>query len=230
MSKETEKVCIDYYGRTHCYWEFRAQKYFEEPKQKVLNKVASILRNDVIIKVIDIGSGPAHYAIKLSKNLGCQITCLDFSEEMLEKAHANVTKEGLIERFEFIRANIVYVDLPPDLFDAVTIISVLHYLIPADIEVALKKSYNTLKKGGKIIIVEYWANEKLSDIEKFTLQIADQNRAKQGIEANFLKESTYKHLLQNTGFKNLRVSYVQERIYLDKYFEMNPELKFLLKK
>ncbi|HGE69332.1 TPA: class I SAM-dependent methyltransferase [Candidatus Poribacteria bacterium] len=218
-----------YYNRTYSYWESRAQKYLEEPKQKVLNVVTSILRSNEPRKVLDIGSGPAYYAVKLAKNLGCQITCLDFSEEMLKKARDNVNKEGLSKSFDFIRKNIVYATLPIDSFDAVTFISVLHYLLPEDIELSLKKSYTTLKEGGKIIIVEYWANEILTEIEKLTLQIAEQNRVKYGIEANFLKENDYKRLLKIIGFKNIKVNYVREKIYLGKYFEMNPKIQFKCK-
>ena len=228
MRKKTKAEA--HYGQTYSYWESRARRYLEEPKQKVLGKVASILRKKGAAKVLDVGSGPAHYAIRLVRALGCQITCLDFSEKMLTKARENVKKEGLVAAFSFIRGNILNIKLQADSFDAITIISVLHYLLPADIEAALRKSYAALQGGGKIIVVEYWASEKLTETEKFTLQIAEQNRASQGVKATFLKEDDYRHLLENVGFENVRVGYVRERIYLDKYFEMNPEMRSVCEK
>lgn len=208
-----------HYRRTHSYWESRAQSYLEESKQIIVDKVISILRKKRVAQVLDVGSGPAHYAVKFAKALGCQITCLDFSETMLAKARENVEREGLGANFRFIEENIAYVILPAESFDAVTVISVLHYLLLAGIRAALRKSYAALKNGGKIIAVEYWANERLTEVEEFALQVASRNRAKQGVRANFLKEVQYRQLLEDAGFTDVRVSYVSERIYLDKYLE-----------
>jgi ubiquinone/menaquinone biosynthesis C-methylase UbiE len=175
------------------------------------------------VQVLDVGSGPAHYAVRFAKALGCQIVCLDFSEAMLVKARENVEREGLGTNFRFIEGNITYVSLPAESFDAVTVISVLHYLLLAGIRVALKKSYAALKKGGKIVIVEYWANEDLTEVEEFALKVTSRNRARQGVRANFLKEVQYRKLLEDAGFTNVKVSYVSERVYLDKY--LGTELK-----
>src|SRR3989344_3638435 len=95
-----------YYRRACSYWESRARKYLEESKRIIVSNVVSILRRKRAVKILDVGSGPAHYAIQLAKALGCQITCLDFSERMLAKARENVAREGLEAKFEFIRNNI----------------------------------------------------------------------------------------------------------------------------
>jgi len=226
MKREVdEKDRAGHYRRAHYYWESRAMKYPEEPKQGVVDRVLSILRKAKSSKILDIGSGPAHYAIKFAKALASQITCLDFSQEMIRRARKNVEKEGLDVQFSFVEGDVLDADLPPGSFDAVTFISILHYLFPADIETALQKSYATLKVGGKIVIVEYWVNDKLTEVEEVTLQIAEQSRTKQGLEAIFLKEGDYRRLLMRAGFKEVKVFYVLERIYLGKYFEMNPELQ-----
>lgn len=215
----------DHYRRAYSYWESRATQYPKEPKQGVIDRVVSILRKVRALRVLDIGSGPAHYAIEFTKALGCQITCLDFSQEMIKRARENVKREGLEEKFTFIEGNVLDASLPVSMFDAVTFISVLHYLLPADIEVALQKSYATLRVSGKIVIVEYWANDRLTAVEEAALQVAERNRAKQGVQAIFLKEDDYRRLLERTGFKEVRVGYVLEKIYLEKYFRMNPEIR-----
>lgn len=226
MNRETDrKDRAGHYRRAHSYWESRAIKYLEEPKQRVVDSILSMLRRAKALRILDIGSGPAHYAIQFAKALGSQITCLDFSREMIKKAHENVESEGLGAQFSFIEDNVVDADLPADFFDAVTFVSVLHYLFAADIEIALRKSYASLEKGGKIIVVEYWANEKLSEVEEATLQIAEKNRARQGVKATFLKEDDYRRLLERVGFRKVKVTYVLESIYLGKYFEMDPELQ-----
>lgn len=221
MKKEVESNKAAHYRRTYSYWESRAPRYLEESKQKILNKVLSILRKMTAVKILDIGSGPAHYAIKIANVLGCQVTCLDFSQEMLVRARENTEKAALGEQFSFVMDNIAHAELPAGSFDAVTIISVLHYLIPNDIEIALQKSYATLKSGGKIIVVEYWANKALTETEEFALRAAERNRAKQGVRTTFLKEDEYKRLLKRAGFKSVKVCYVRERIYLEKYFKMD---------
>lgn len=226
MSKRVGRTNkTDHYRLTHSYWESRAKQYPEEPKRGVVDAVISTLRKAKVSKILDVGSGPAHYAIRFAKTLGCHVLCLDFSKEMVKKARENVGVAGLGDQFDFLEGNLLAVSLPEKEFDAVTFISVLHYLLPADIEVALQKSYRFLKPGGKLVIVEYWVNEDLTEVEQATWLVAEHNRMKRGVQATFLKEDNYIRLLKQAGFQDVAVCYVSEMIYLEKYFRMNPDIQ-----
>ncbi|MFN3532345.1 MAG: class I SAM-dependent methyltransferase [Candidatus Brocadia sp.] len=69
----------EHYDRTHLFWELRSVEYSAEHKHNIVEKIISVLRSVNAVNVLDVGSGPGHYAVKLASVLGCNVTCLDFS-------------------------------------------------------------------------------------------------------------------------------------------------------
>lgn len=73
-------------------------------------------------RIVDLGSGPGHQAIYL-KNHGCQVTCVDLSDEMV-----NICLQKGLEAFAM---DFYTLDLEPESFDAIwTMNALLH--VPKD--------------------------------------------------------------------------------------------------
>lgn len=110
-------------------------------------------------KILDIGSGPATYLREmLKKNKKLKATILDLPHA-IAVAKEKLEKEGLINRVEFITGSLEDKKFGSG-YDIVLISQVLHSINRQLCNIALKKAYESLKKGGKIYIHEFYLNEK----------------------------------------------------------------------
>lgn len=110
-------------------------------------------------RILDIGSGPATYLREMLKaNKDLKATILDLPSATFV-AKEKLKKEGLINRVEFIEGSLAEKDFGSD-YDIVLISQVLHSLNRELCKIAIKKSYNALKRGGRLYIHEFYLNEK----------------------------------------------------------------------
>ncbi|MCX7991660.1 MAG: acetylserotonin O-methyltransferase [Proteobacteria bacterium] len=110
-------------------------------------------------RILDIGSGPATYLREmLKKNEKLKGVILDLPQAILV-AKQKLKKEGLINRVRFIEGGVEEKDFGSD-YDIILISQVLHALNRSVCKIALEKSFNALKKGGKIYIHEFYLNER----------------------------------------------------------------------
>ena len=96
-------------------------------------------------KVLEIGCGTGLFTEKLSR-AGAEITAVDLSEHLLEKARARNLPRCSIEQAD--AHQLPYAD---NSFDVVCGSSILHHL---DMEKALSEAYRVLRPGGKIAFAE----------------------------------------------------------------------------
>lgn len=124
-------------------------------KERVLN----CLDLKGVKKILDIGSGPATYLREiLKKNQNIMATILDLPDAA-EVGKDFVIKDNLEKRISFIEGDIGEVELDNN-YDCVFIFQVLHALNEKTRNLAVKKAYNALNRGGKIYIHEFFLNEK----------------------------------------------------------------------
>src|SRR5262245_31195417 len=74
-----------------------AEVYYDEDNQLVLleeTKIAPLFGNVAGLAVADIGCGTGRHSIRLAA-AGAKVTALDFSEGMLERAHAKPGAEAV---------------------------------------------------------------------------------------------------------------------------------------
>jgi ubiquinone/menaquinone biosynthesis C-methylase UbiE len=102
-------------------------------------------------RVLDIGTGSGRLAIELAKTGGnFQITGLDISENMLQKARENARLAGLADKIRFVPANAANLPFPDGSFDLViSYASLHHWLRPAAV---FSEAQRVVKKGGAVII------------------------------------------------------------------------------
>ena len=110
--------------------------------------LASVFNNSKL-KILDVGTGTGFLAFLLAE-MGHELTALDLTEGMLEKARTNAAKAGISLRFQLGDAeNLPFGD---GTFDAVVCRHVLWTLPkPAN---ALKEWIRVTKHGGQIVAIE----------------------------------------------------------------------------
>ncbi len=102
--------------------------------------------------VCDIGSGPGRYSIELAKR-GYQVTLLDLSGRLLEKAELAFASEGTGAK-RFVQGDARDLNLFEDeSFDAALLLGPLYHLIErCDRSEALSEMIRILKPGGRAIV------------------------------------------------------------------------------
>ena len=111
---------------------------------------------------VGVGTGLAlpHYAPQL------QVTGIDFSEEMLEKARARVREKGLGQVKELRQMDARTLDYPDGHFDMVVAMHLVS-VVPEP-ERVVSEMARVCKPGGKVLITNHFAREKglLAAIER----------------------------------------------------------------
>ncbi|MDO8662040.1 MAG: bifunctional demethylmenaquinone methyltransferase/2-methoxy-6-polyprenyl-1,4-benzoquinol methylase UbiE [Candidatus Omnitrophota bacterium] len=105
-------------------------------------------------RILDLCTGTADIAIECAKRKNaCQVFGVDFSEEMLKQARDKINRLGLEKQIYLIKADVFKLPFHSDFFDLVSISFGLRNLI--DYSKGMEKMANMLKKGGKVIILEF---------------------------------------------------------------------------
>lgn len=105
--------------------------------------------------LLDVGCGAGNYAIKLLNRLpGCDVTLLDLSRPMLDRAYERVSAAtpGSVET---IQGDVREVDLGRERFDVVVTASTLHHLrTDGEWEGVFAKLFAALRPGGSLWIYD----------------------------------------------------------------------------
>ncbi|MFX1289305.1 MAG: class I SAM-dependent methyltransferase [Promethearchaeota archaeon] len=106
--------------------------------------------------ILDFGSGAGVLAKKIVKELsnGGTLTCLDLSEAFLNKVRKKLINYTNVK---FILGDIRKLSIASNTFDKIVITWVIHHIPEEDRLELLKSLVHTLKKDGKIFVIEYLA-------------------------------------------------------------------------
>ncbi|MCF8362745.1 MAG: class I SAM-dependent methyltransferase [Prolixibacteraceae bacterium] len=111
------------------------------------------------IRFLSVGSGVCSHELKFARlNPGWDITCIDFSEKLLQKA-SKIAKEEEITNIHFVAEDIYEYDLPDKHYDIVLFHSSLHHF--KNINEFIKRVHNSLKKSGCLIVNEFVGPNRL---------------------------------------------------------------------
>lgn len=105
------------------------------------------------IRMLSIGSGVCSHEIRLAKlNPHWDITCIDFSDQLIQEAVGIASKEGL-ENMHFMVEDILTYPLPENGYDLVFFNESLHHF--KNMEAFLQKIHHTLTPSGWLVMNEY---------------------------------------------------------------------------
>ncbi|WP_291994912.1 class I SAM-dependent methyltransferase [Candidatus Accumulibacter sp. ACC003] len=133
------------------FWDRLAKRYAGMPipdqasYEAKLEKTRTFLRPDS--RVLEFGCGTASTAILHAPHVAL-IHAIDYSPRMLEIARAKATAAG-VSNLSFAQATLAELDSPPDSWDVILGMSILH-LLPDRLQ-TLARVHELLKPGGLFI-------------------------------------------------------------------------------
>lgn len=98
--------------------------------------------------VLDAGCGVGSTAIEIASSFGCQVTAIDISPSMVERATANVRAAGLEDTVTVQQGDILALEFPDDTFDRVVVEAVIMFVDRAR---ATKELVRVCKPGGTVV-------------------------------------------------------------------------------
>lgn len=105
--------------------------------------------------VLDAGCGVGTTAIEIARRYGCQVTAIDISADLVERARVNVAAKGVGDAVTVTQGDILDLEFEDDTFDRVIVEAVTMFL---DRDVAVRELVRVCKPGGYVIDQEaYWA-------------------------------------------------------------------------
>ncbi|MGB9913342.1 MAG: class I SAM-dependent methyltransferase [Candidatus Kapaibacteriota bacterium] len=135
-------------------------KFVDEVETQAILELLEPLPN---MSILDAGCGTGNFSIKLAK-LGCKVTGIDISNEMLKIAIGKAQKLNL--NIYFIQGNAENLAFPNNFFDAVVSVATLEFIKQKD--KAIEEFFRVVKHNGKIVIgfinrTSLWGELYLSD-------------------------------------------------------------------
>lgn len=112
-------------------------------------------RKDAGYRVLDVAGGTGDIAFRIVEASGRQAhaTVLDINGSMLAVGSERADKKGLSPNLTFVEANAEDLPFDANSFDAYTIAFGIRN-VPR-IDVALKEAYRVLKRGGRLLVLEF---------------------------------------------------------------------------
>ena len=143
------------------------------------------------VRMLSIGSGVCSHEIRLAKlNPHWDVTCLDFSERLIQEAIQTASEEGLCN-MHFVVEDIHAYPLPDNGYDLVFFNESLHHF--KNMEAFLRKIHHTIKPSGWLVMNEYvGANRML--YPKHQVEAINQGL--------FLIEKQYRKMFCSNLYKN----------------------------
>jgi demethylmenaquinone methyltransferase/2-methoxy-6-polyprenyl-1,4-benzoquinol methylase len=112
-------------------------------------------RRDPAYRALDVAGGTGDIAFRIVEASGGQahVTVLDINGSMLGVGAERAEKKGLTPNLDFIEANAESLPFEANSFDAYTIAFGIRNV--PHIDVALKEAYRVLKRGGRLLVLEF---------------------------------------------------------------------------
>ncbi len=138
------------------YWDYRSKTYTNGPidedsecRESWKKLLSSHLGASKGINVLDVGTGPGFLALLFSE-MGCNVTAVDLSGEMLARAAENATRRGMAIRL--YQGDAEKLPFPDECFDIVANKHLL-WTLP-DPEKAVYEWKRVLRKNGTILAID----------------------------------------------------------------------------
>ncbi len=161
-----------------------------------INLSKEIMKKESILPashILDVGCGTGQTAAYLAFHYAAHVTGIDINPIMIEKARHRMKKAHV--SVNIIQGSIEETSLPNEAFDFVLAESVLAFV---NKQRALQEIFRLLKKGGRLIAIEFTVPMLLST------QQADDIQQFYGFD-KLLTKKDWVALFQETGFQDIRI-------------------------
>ena len=142
------------------YWDSSTKNFHEALLNinKILAEKAGINKQH---KVLDAGCGIGGSSLWLAKNIGCNVTGISLSAKQVQTANNLALAENLQSLAIFEQQDFTATKYEAESFDIIWAIeSVCH---ANDKSKFLNEAYRLLKKGGKLILADFFKQENLAE-------------------------------------------------------------------
>lgn len=187
------------------YWDEKVKnlrKAFQR-ENEVLAERARIKESDL---ALDAGCGVGGSSIFLAKNIGCRVIGITLSRKQAETARQNAIKNNVDKKAIFKQMDFTKTNFKDNHFDVVWAIDSV--CCCPDKEKFVQESYRILKKGGRLIMADWFATKKFDKDERMVM-----DKWLEGWCVNRLsRKSSFEKYLHNFKFKNISYSGINEKI------------------
>jgi ubiquinone/menaquinone biosynthesis C-methylase UbiE len=143
-------------------------KYAGMPYEQVLSYVADTAQIEPRSQVLDIGTGTGALALAIAGQLvSGRIVGIDPTAAMLERARANATRLGLVDKVHFDQAPAEALPYPDGTFDVVVSSLAMHH---THVPTTLGEIVRVLKPGGRLAIADMSRNVRLDSLLGFLVK------------------------------------------------------------
>ena len=161
-------------------WLDRPEREMEEEPQRAIEAL-SIPRGAV---VADVGAGSGYMTVRLADKVGPsgRVYASDIQPEMLQMLDARLKKEK-ITNVTLVQGTLDDPKLPPDTLDLILMVDVYHEF--SEPQKMLRAMYQSLKPGGRIVLLEYRKEDPSIPIRiehKMSVQEARQELQAEGFQ------------------------------------------------
>lgn len=161
---------------------------------KVIADLAKIAQND---RVLDAGCGVGGTAFFLNKNYNAVVTGISLSEKQLSTANASAQKLKINQEVSFQAMDYHNTSFEDESFDIVWACESMCH--SHDKELFLKECFRLLKKGGRLVIADYFKTPNQKDPKNYI-----QQWIKTWSVPDIMEEKNIQELSKKTGFKNIQ--------------------------
>jgi len=127
----------------------RGAESLEEAQRVKLDLVASKLKLEPGMRVLDVGCGWGSFAIHAASHYGVSVTGATLSPPQAELARERVEQAGLSDRIEIHVAD--YRELPSGSFDAIASIGMAEHVGDSQIDLYARELFALLRPGGLLL-------------------------------------------------------------------------------
>jgi len=141
------------------YWDAGTKNFHKALLNinRILSEKAAIKKDD---RVLDAGCGIGGSSLWLAKNVGCRVTGISLSAKQVASANEAAAHDSLQSLTLFEQKDFTATGYPDESFDVVWAIeSVCH---AADKSAFIKEAYRILKKGGRLILADFFKQPGLT--------------------------------------------------------------------
>jgi len=181
---------------------------YNELEPKIYRKIAETIQH--VTPILDVGCGDGRLVNFLASKLGKKIFGVDVSGIDFEKARREAKLKNVSHLVKYVKADASHLDIFEDkFFGGVISVYALHEF--ENPLVSLREIRRVLKTEGKVVIVDF---VKGGDAERLWGE-------------RYYTSIEIKSMLKNTGFKEVKMSFLYNDVVLASASRTNTELQLI---